>query len=214
VLAWRACLLRLVIASAVLLPIAVIHGETLVNAYLPVYRSVFAWLADDFKLKSLAIDREGVDRVIRAAVSWQPLIVINGKPILTNSSGIANASTLLAHALQGPIVAVLVCVIWPSLHNDRTQRRYDQWLEFLTRLLLLLPMLMVLVALDIPIVLAGELWSMAMEALDPTGSYLVVILKSFLQGGGRYALAIATGLLAVLMTYRISSVVAKASHQN
>jgi hypothetical protein len=210
---WRACLLRLVIASAVLLPLAVVYGEILVNACLPFYRAVFVWVADDFKLRSLTIDREGVDRVIRAVVSWQPVVMINGKPILTNPEGMANSSTLLAHALHGPIVALLICIVWPSMYRDGTHSRSGQWLEFIARLLLLLPMLLAIVALDVPIVLAGELWSMAMEALDPTGSYLVVILKPFLQGGGRYALGIAAGLLAILIAHRIRLVVAKASHQ-
>jgi hypothetical protein len=100
-------LMRLLIASAVLIPIAVNFGESIVRSMLPMFAVVFEWVADDFKLLRLAIDSEGADRVLRATVMWKHITFLGGHVIYPDPRGTANASTLLAHALQGPLVAIL-----------------------------------------------------------------------------------------------------------
>lgn len=200
-----ACIvLRLLLAGALLLPLAVTCGEALAGTWLAAYRAVFSWAADEFRLLDLGIDREGADRVLRARVAWQRIVVIGGKAIHPDPRGAADASTLLAHALQGPLVAVLAAIAWPAAmrRGAHGRTRIRPWVEWAARALALAPLLAVLVLIDVPLVLAGELWEVALDALDPGATSVLVAWKSFVQGGGRYALGLAAGLLAVLIARR------------
>ncbi len=180
-------LLRLTLAAGVSIPLTVFFGEALVESWLPAYRLVFGWVGEEFRLLSLVMDHEGADRVLRATVTWKHIAVIGGQVIYPDPLGVANASTLIAHALQGPLVAVLAAVAWP------TQCRR----EFAWRLLLLAPLLLVVVLSDLPCVLAAEIWEVVIDTLAPGTVSPLVAWKNFLQGGGRYALGLAVAALAV-----------------
>jgi hypothetical protein len=190
--------LRMLIAGALLLPLAVVYGEALVGTWLEAYRVVFSWVADDFKLLSLYIDQEGADRVLRARVMWEHLVVIGGKVLYPDPRGTANASTQLAHALQGPMVALLTVIAWPHPTDHAEGKPVRLWIEWAIRACALIPLLAVLVLIDMPVVLAGELWDLVLSELDPGSTKALVIWKTFMQGGGRYALGLVGGCLAVL----------------
>lgn len=178
---------RLVLASSVLLPLAVLYNEALIEAWLPAYRLVFAGVADDFQLLKLVLDYEGADRVLRATATWKHIVVLGGHVISPDPRGIANTSTLIAHALQAPLVALIATFAWPAnrLH------------EFVWRIIFLTPMLIVLILADMPCVLAAELWQIAIDALAPGTLSPLIVWKDFLQGGGRYALGLAAAMAAV-----------------
>lgn len=185
-------LLRLALAAGLLIPLAAYYGEALIESLLPAYREVFAWVADDFRLLNLALDHEGADRVLRATVMWKHIVVLGGHVVYPDPRGAANASTLIAHALQGPLLALIAAFAWPA-HRAR---------EFALRALLLAPMLIVLVFVDMPLVLVAELWQTAIDALAPGTLSFLVIWKTFLQGGGRYALGLAVAAAAVQWAHR------------
>lgn len=189
-------LTRLLIASAVLIPIAVNFGEGIVRSMLPVFAVVFEWVADDFKLLRLAIDSEGADRVLRATVMWKHIAFLGGHVIYPDPRGTANASTLLAHALQGPLVAMVTACAWPTTRAVGVSAS-RVWTELGVRQLVLLPLVAILIGIDIPIVLAGEIWHFILDAMAPGTSSILVAWKFFMQGGGRYALGLGAGILAV-----------------
>lgn len=194
-------LLRLSVAALVLLPLAVTHGEAVVQSWLRTYETVFELVADDFQLLRLFIDHEGADRVVRVVVMWKHIVFIGGQAIYPDPRGTANASTLLAHALQGPLVAILAAIAWPTVQTTpkgaKGTRAVDSWAEWAGRTALLLPLLAVLVLIDMPVVLAGELWQMVIDALEPGRASWLRTWKYFMQAGGRYALGLAAGMLAV-----------------
>jgi hypothetical protein len=194
----------LVSACAVLIPVSVLFGEAIVNAWLPIYKAVFVWVADEFKLLQLFIDKEGVDRVIRAQVSWQPMVMYSGKAILTNSNGVANTSTLLAHALLGPMVAILIAFAWPLATKPNGGVVKPALRQWVARLMLLIPAVSICVLIDIPFVLVGELWALALPSLDPQAVSPLIIWKQFLQNGGRYALNAVAGIFAVVGAQRLA----------
>lgn len=180
-------LLRLALMTAILVPLAITFSEGLVEAMLPAYREVFFWAGEEFRLMSLGIDREGADRVLRATVTWKDGIGLGGQMMPSDLQATANASTLIAHALQGPLVAIIATFAWPAA---------QRW-EYAWRGIFLIPLLAALILSDIPCVLAGELWAMATDVLTPGAVSPLVMWKAFLQGGGRYALAIVAAILAV-----------------
>ena len=186
-------LVRLLMTSLLLIPIAVLNSERMVNAMLPVLGTVFEWFASDFKLLQLAIDREGADRVLRATVMWKHTVTIGDHMIYPDPRGIASASTLMAHALQGPLSALLMACAWPVARMPINQT----WKEGVARALILCPMSFALICIDVPVVLAGELWQLAFDALAPGTSSILVAWKDFMQGGGRYAVGLAFAITAV-----------------
>jgi hypothetical protein len=192
-------MLRLLIGASLLLPVVIVCGETLVSGWLNAYRAVFAWVADDFKLLSLNIDHEGVDRVLRARVTWRHIVVVGDTVIYPDPRGVADASTLMAHALQGPLAALLAAIAWPLRERDLSLRGSGAWLEWSVRGAVLVPLLAILVLTDMPLVLAGELWAMVLEALEPDATSALVLWKRFLQGGGRFALGVAAGVSAAVV---------------
>lgn len=189
-------LMRLLIAAAVLIPIAVNFGESIVRAMLPMFEVVFERVADDFKLLRLTIDNEGADRVLRATVMWKHITFLGGHVIYPDPRGTANASTLLAHALQGPLVAMVTACAWPTARVAGASVS-RVWADFGIRLLVLLPLIAILIGIDIPVVLAGEIWHFILDALAPGTSSVLVTWKLFMQGGGRYALGFGAAILAV-----------------
>jgi len=195
-------LMRLVVTAVVLIPAAVLFGERIVTWMVPLFGVVFEAIAGDFKLLRLTVDQEGADRVLRATVMWKHIMFIGGHVIYPDPRGTANASTLLAHALQGPLVALLVVCAWPPL-NDSTH--YASWKEMGIRVLALCPMLALLISTDVPAVLAGELWQLVLDALAPGSGSLLVHWKNFLHGGGRYALGLAGAGVSIQFAKRFNA---------
>lgn len=185
-------LLRLSAAALLLGLLAVAFGEALVRALLPLFATVFGWVAAEFRLLALTVSMEGADRVLRAEVTIRQTFIVGGKLFFADARGSANASTLMAHALQGPLAALLVALAWPA-------RRA---LEAVTRLLLLVPLLVVVAMIDVPCVLAAELWQMVVEKVAPRPFSLLMLWRDFLQGGGRHALGLMAGGAAVIVAAR------------
>ncbi|RTL27868.1 MAG: hypothetical protein EKK47_17520 [Burkholderiales bacterium] len=194
----RWALLRLLFAAALLLPLSAHFGQQVIEIFLPAYTLIFEWVADDFQLLRLAVDHEGADLVLRATVMWKHIMFLGPHVIYPDPRGTANASTLVAHALQGPLTAILVAIAWPTsqpaLHSSLLS-----WRECALRTLFMLPLLGLLIMLDMPLVLAGELWHFTLDALAPDTFCALVSWKFFMQGGGRYALAMALAGLAVFL---------------
>lgn len=195
--AW-AVVCRLLLGTAVLLPVVIVFGETLVSGCLGAYRVIFTWVAEDFRLLSLTIDHEGLDRILRARVTWRHLVVVGETVIHPDPRGVAEASTLMAYALHGPLVALLTAIAWPLRGQRASFKRPGVWLECTTRGVVLVPLLAILALIDAPLFLAGELWALVLEALDPDAISGLVLWRAFLSGGGRFALGAAAGVTAVM----------------
>jgi hypothetical protein len=186
-------IVRLLLVTTGLVLLAMHFSEPAVHALLPLLREVFEAVTPDFRLLQFGIDHQGGDRVLRATVMWAHIQVLGGKVIYPDPLGTANASTLVAHVFQGPLTAVIVALAWPSRANARMR-----WLEWALRAIVGLPLLIAIVMLDVPLVLAGELWEMVLQALEPGSLSVLAAWKGFMQGGGRYALGVAGGSCAVL----------------
>jgi hypothetical protein len=180
--------------SCALVAALVLLGKTAIaQASLPLLAQAFSWAAPDFHLVSLAVVNVGADQVVEVRVTWKHIQVIGSHVIYPDPRGIATASTLSAHILQGPGLAWVVAACWPFAMAAR-RGRIREWV---LRGLALAPVTLLLVALDVPLTLAGELWSYVYDALQPGQTNVLTMFKAFLEGGGRYALGAAAGLIAV-----------------
>jgi hypothetical protein len=201
-------ILRLVLSVGVMLWAWLTWGPYWVQQCLPFYGWVFEHVAPDLRLVSLLVSREGMDQVVRATVGWKHTVVIGEHVIYPHPLGTANASTLLAHAFTGPMVALCCASVWPVMMPKTSSTWAQRWCRFashlLARYVVVLLLAVGLVAVDVPVVLAGELWHMALAQLSPETTSAVVLWRSFMQAGGRYALGLCAGALAVAVVQRLS----------
>lgn len=180
---------RVGIAIACLLPVMALFGEALVRLCLPAYRAVFDQVVPELRLIELTVDLEGADRVVRAEVTLDRVVVLGNRVFSPDIRGRAYASTLAMNAIQGPMVAILATVAWPA--RRRTQ--------IVWRLLLVVPIAGSAMLVDAPCVLAAELWKILLDAAATDRWSALVAWNNFLQGGGRHALGIAIGAAGASM---------------
>lgn len=161
----------------------------LLDLLLPLYRIELQWLMSAFHIDNLAwrIDRD--ETVVALTVSLTHPIVVLGRIIPTGAS--IDASTLAAHIWIYPVFMSALAASWP---NIKFQHRF--LLMFLT-----LPFTLIGMLFDVPFMLWGAVEDLLYWQIDHTrvteswGSRV----QHFLDGGGRYALAIGLALLAIVL---------------
>lgn len=177
---------RLLLVLPPLLWLAHTYAWEWAQLWLPWYR----WLLDHFltgyEVVSLAlVHRQGEWLILGEFVSTR-LHLVHGE-ILPRGVGI-EASTLMAHTLKAPLILATAALVWPGL----------TWRGRLARLLLALPILLLLMSLDVPLVLMSavhDLVSWSASARHDAAA-LTVDWTRVMDGGGRLALALA-GTLAM-----------------
>jgi len=187
--------LRFLAACSVLLVLMHFVERDLLELILPLFRWELGVLDDHYKIVQLGLATQGADGVIRLDVTLQRPVFVSGHLVLPDPRGRANVTTLSGNVLQPVIVFLALLVAWPA----------RGWTETAARTccgLLLLPVLMMV---DVPFVLMGELWALLLDRHAPTSFSPVIAWKEFLQGGGRLALAFTAGGLAIVLASRIST---------
>lgn len=182
---------RLLAACALLLAASHAWGQALIECLLPLFRLEIGWLEDRYRILGLRLAVQGSDSVIRLDVSQQRIMVIGGHVIYPDPRGFAHVTTLSGHVLQPAILGLGLLVAWPPLAPTRLAR------EYALRLGLGLTMIGVVLALDVPFVLLGELWAIAHERLAPGSFSPLLLWVEFLQGGGRLALGLLAGAAGI-----------------
>lgn len=180
-LAWQ------VAASFVLVTICCITaGSSYGTLLLPVYRQVIEAVSPGLQVIDLGIApvRHEMLITLRAALS-APVYV--GATVLSPGT-VLSSSTLLGHALQHAIIILPVMLAgWLHLKENRG------WLLVLSFISLL-----VVEALDVPLVLLGSMQDLLFSRFAPQRPPgLLVQWMHFMNGGGRLALSISAALLAL-----------------
>jgi hypothetical protein len=186
-LAWRSFAWRFVTLALVLSLLAHTWGERFMAGLQPALVAEIAWLDDTYELKSLALDTEGADRVLRLVVSQRRYIHLAGKLFEPNPMGRAHASTLVGHVWLPVVVLVALVMAWPA-------PSLAQWLWRWPRLV---PAMALLVALNVPLVLWAGIWRLHVEAFAPGLWSPVLIWADFMQAGGEHVLALGLALLCM-----------------
>lgn len=194
VLAWRT-----ILAVAVVLPAAVLFGENAIGACLPAMRAVIAWLAPDFVVENLSIARLNADRVLRLDIANRHHLHL-GRHLIAPGRSINATVTLLAPLV--PVVAALVSALaWPG-----------DWRQTLRRLPVLALLLIPVLLADAPLVLVALTWDFWHYAAAPGDTSAWTLWMQFLTRGGRPALGIACGLLAVFLTQPGAGRMSRSAH--
>lgn len=193
---------RLVAATATLISIATIYGEDIIRALIPILKVVFEWIAGDFKLLSMTVDQSETDRLVKVVVMWKHAVQVGGVVLHPDPRGVATASTLMAHALQGPFVGIIFAIAWPSY----MARLPHICLEYIVRIFVLIPLIVPFGCLDLCLMLSGELWQMVYDAFEPGHRSASIVARDFFQNGGRIVAGL---LIAAFSTFWGRAIVKK-----
>lgn len=155
-----------------------VYGELV----LPFYGWELGWIAPNYEIKTLEVDRWGTQPVFKVVVEDRELGFIDGR---LRPVGGMECQVLVMHGLQHVVLLLLVPLAWPGLNSKRR----------LLALLFALPLLLMVEFADIPWAIVGGLDS---ERADLTNgaSSLAVTWMEILNTGGRLALGLAGGLAA------------------
>lgn len=186
--------LRLVAAVGSLLALEHGYGPALVEALLPLIHAELHWLDDSYRILNLGLARQGADSVLRLDVTLARFVVVGAHVIAPDPRGHAVVTTLAASLFKPVIVGLALLAAWP------VQRA----LQYAWRLLIGVPLLLLLLPLDVPLVLLGEVWELVRMARAPDSFSLLIIWKDFLQGGGRLALAFCAAMAATAASQKLS----------
>jgi len=190
-------LLRLVVMAPIFLIFTLQLAAPTARFFLPVYRAVYQHLMSEFLLRDMSITDEAADQVIRATVSIRQVLTVGARVLEPNPEGSANTSTLIAHILHCPLIALLTIFVWPCQVRNMYKR------ELTLRFMLLAPPLLLFTAIDIPVVLAGDMWEALFKMVgQPQDSWLVSV-KSWLQGGGRWVVGLTFAFVSIHVSQRI-----------
>lgn len=186
---------RFTLAIALLLTLNQFYGKAIIEAMLPLLRWELVQLDDTYRILDLRLDREGRDTVIRLDVGLERAVVIGGRALMPDPRARANVSTLAAHLTQPAILCLALILAWPT----------RKIIEYPLRVLIACGGLALLVLTDVPFVLWAELWNFHVSVFEPDRFSPLLIWKDFLQGGGRFALGLGVGMLAVVASQALSS---------
>lgn len=167
-------------------------GPALLEFALPLVAAELRALDDAFQDHSLSVDAAGGEMQVRVKARARPAFVIGGRAIETGAGSRASIATLAAHAYQPFVLALAVACAWPA-----PARRIR-----VARILFALAFAALVVLADLPFVLAAELWEIMRDAAAPGETSWLVAWKTFLEGGGRLCLGLATGAAAACIAAR------------
>jgi hypothetical protein len=181
-----AILVRLTVASVLLLPLALLAKPIAIELF-PLYRMVFELISGDFRILYLGLSYEGADSVIRMDVTLSRTIAVAGHLVVANPQGIANVTTMVGNIFQPVMVGLIAILGWPS----------GSWRIVLLRLIILLLLALIETVLDIPLLLAGELRELFLDNLSTGNWSALTVWADFLQGGGRFAMGLVAAITSI-----------------
>jgi hypothetical protein len=175
--AWLRVFAVLVLLAATL----ALFGRHYAEMCLPLYQLTLRVLKPDYRVRTLEIGSENKP-VITLAIERR-LMLKDTRGELRPAMVLGHASTQMGYALVHPFILIGLVLVWPGLSLRRRAER----------LLISLPLLLLLEALDIPLALAGGIEDLILDPVPtPRGSDWSVVM----DGGGRYALSFAAAGIA------------------
>lgn len=186
--------LRFMLALLVLLALNYAYAPLLIEALLPLFRWEIAQLDAAYRVLDLTLSQQGADTVLRLEVGVAHDIVIGGQVLPADPRARANVSTLAGHITQPGMLCLALILAWPARRP----------IEYPLRALIASTGLAFAILIDVPFILWAEVWDIHVSAFEPNRFSLLLLWRDFLQGGGRFVLGLAVGVLAVAAGQRLA----------
>ncbi len=182
----RKLCVRVAVALLVTSSALILAAEPIAEALLPAYRAAIGWLAPEYRIVSLTNERKGAGRFVELTVTLQRPVLRQGRLIMPDRRGLANATTLAWAPHLCLAVAAVLLLAWPAIRPA----------EHVLRWAAAAPLLAVPIAFDVPLTLV----SVISDMVDPGN--VTALVAGFMARGGRMALAACIALMAVALAAR------------
>ena len=159
--------------------VAWIWGDQLARHVIPLYKISFTGLTDHYRLQSLRIEHQS-EPYFKIQVTTAGNRVLNHKNI-PDKLGLSS-QTLLGHTFQPIIIALSLLLSWPA---QQIRCRF-------VAIIIAIPIMILALALDVPVVLLGSLEDLIYANFYPQAlnSVFSIHVMNFMNGGGRLLLGI------------------------
>ncbi len=185
---------RVVLATLVVLGAAHLYARDTVKLLLPVLAPALKFVADDFKIVRFELVEERKNVSIGALAVLKRALFLGGRAIVPDGTQVMMVGTTVGTVLQPLLVALVLVLAWPA-----------RWSEMALRLAIASVLLAVVLLADTPFSLAAWLWDAQIKLHEPGRASPLVWWNVFLNGGGRLALGLIAGALAIALAQRASA---------
>jgi hypothetical protein len=193
----RRLLVRLLLVSLALLGLATLFSHEAVALLLPVIRAEATALDENVSILSLDIVRERSGDTVRMRANLvRPVYYESGvvyplgwKP---HTEGWYQVNLNSTSILQAPLIFLILILSWPQ----RTSR------ELIVRMLIAVPVILILIALNTPLELLGNFQREALSQIDPEAVPPLFAWDRFLDGGGSSVLALGFAVITISLGAR------------
>ncbi len=188
-----AALRRLLLAAALLIPLAVLVGPAVQRWLLPATSVMIETVAPDLRVRSLQLATVNGEQRVTVVVTLARTTVIGEKVLMPDPRGEATAFTPAGHAWIAPLVLALALAAWPTRSRA----------EALGRLACTLAASIALLAADPAVMLSATIWQLMIDNVAPGTPVLLASLAGVLLGGGRIVLGLAAAAAIVGLMSRV-----------
>jgi hypothetical protein len=183
--------LRSLAATALALAASHYLARDAVAPLLPGLAKLLAWVADDFEIVRFEFFTDRGQLTIGALARVDHTLFLGGRAIVPDGHQIGVVGTTVGTVLQPLLVAFVLVLAWPA-----------RWLELVLRLPVAALLLAVVMLIDTPFSLAAWLWDAQLRQYEPGRASPLIWWNTFLNGGGRLALGLVAGALAIVLARR------------
>lgn len=180
---------RFLAALAALLAVVHLTADRIEETLIPVFRWEIETLQNTYRIRKVGVESAGADRVVCLDVGIARMMVVADKVLDDDPRNRVYVSMLAANVYVPTVLGLSLMLAWPAASLRHIGRR----------LLLGLLLLACIVLVDVPFVLLGLIRESLLMAAAGREFSLLVTWQVFLQGGGRYVLAVAAAAGAVMM---------------
>lgn len=181
--------IRLAVASAAVIALAATVGDVVVEWLLPAIRAGFDVIDSQFRILVLDVTQnDNGDTAIRLRVELARTLAIQLHRFDPQPGKWLEVTTTVGTVLQPAFAVTIAALSWPA-----AQAR-----ELGARVLIAVVLGLMLMLIDTPIDLLAYLWDMFIYRYDPEGFYPIQYYHQFMIGGGRFAIGMAAGVVAII----------------
>lgn len=183
---------RLAISFALVAAVVVSCRGPILRILLPLIFYEVNWLGDEISVNGIGVRGMEGDHFIYLDGALTRPVTAHGK-VLFPGEITATGGTLSGYIFQTIILFWGVLAGWPAA----------RWHLYLLRALLGGPLLVLLLAIDVPLVMLATLWRGVLHELGTAPFSALLLWDRFLSYGGRLALALGIAAVTILAVERV-----------
>jgi len=177
--------LALILGLVLTLAVVSVWGTALVEALLPITRTLLSWIDGRFGVLFLGVEHNWQDTVIRLRLSFTTALFLGGQIILPDPRGALWVTTPTGSLLQPLVIAPAIAAALPGQVAVR-----------LTRFGLAALLALGFLVIDLPITLHAIAWDTLAYDVKLNDFSPLLVWNQFMQSGGRLGLGVLLGASA------------------